>query len=60
MTENKLPEHITALIAYIDVNMPIDGPYKVAVLKTVAAYYESVTHAESMSTLIMNAFNQLQ
>jgi hypothetical protein len=55
-----MPDHITALIAHIDTNMPIDGPYKVAVLKTVAAYYESVTHAESMSTLIMNAFRQMQ
>ena len=56
---NELPEHIKALIAYVDTNMPIDGPYKVAVLKTVASYYESVTQAESMSALIMNAFKQI-
>ena len=56
---NELPEHITALIAYIDVNMPVDGPYKVTVLKTVAAYYESLTQAEGLTAIMTKAFNSM-
>lgn len=60
MANMALPEHIRALIAYVDTNMPIDGPYKVAVLKTVASYYESLTQAESLSAIIMKAYNTIQ
>ena len=57
--EHKLPEHVKGLIAYVEANMPIDGPYKVAVLKTVAAYYESLTQAESMNAILVKTFNSL-
>ena len=56
---NELPEHIKALIAYVDTNMPLDGPYKVAVLNTVASYYESITKAESMEVILAKAFNSM-
>ena len=56
---NELPEHIKALISYIDANMPIDGPYKVVALRTVASYYESLTQAESLSMMIQKSLNIL-
>lgn len=56
MTDNKLPEHISALIAYMDDNVPVDGMYKVTVLKTVAEYYASLVQAESMSIAISSMF----
>lgn len=52
MSEAKLPEHIAALINYMDSTVPVDGMYKVTVLKTVAAYYEALTHAESLHAVI--------
>ena len=54
--DNNLPDHIVALIAYVETNMPIDGMYKATVLKTVAAYYDSLTQAESLNGLV----NKLQ
>lgn len=54
--DNKLPDHIAGLIAYMDLNVPIDGMYKVTVLKTVAEYYSSLTQAESFAVALQNAF----
>lgn len=56
MSNNNLPEHIAALIEYMDENVPIDGMYKVTVLKTVAEYYTSLTNAQSMEVVLHNMF----
>lgn len=56
---NELPEHIKALIAYIDVSMPVDGPMKVVVLRTVASYYESLTIAETQLHLMQKSIELL-
>ena len=53
---NKLPEHINALIAYMDDNVPVDGMYKVTILKTVAEYYSTLVQAESMQIAISSMF----
>ena len=37
----------------------LDGPYKVAALKTTAAYYENMTHAEGMMAIFQRSFNML-
>ena len=58
--DNKsMPEHMAALITYMDDNVPLDGTYKVALLKTITSYYESMVHAESMNALIMKSFSNL-
>ena len=60
MVDNKeMPMHIAALISYMDDNVPLDGTYKVALLKTVSSYFESMVHAESMNALIMKSFSSL-
>jgi hypothetical protein len=56
MADKKLHEHIAALISYMDDNVPVDGMYKVTVLKTVAEYYSTLTQAESMEVAIRNIF----
>lgn len=37
----------------------IDGPYKAAALKTAASYFENLTHAESMMTILTKTFTSL-
>ena len=37
----------------------LDGPYKVADLKTVASYYEHMTQAEGMLAIIQKSFSML-
>ena len=37
----------------------IDGPSKVALLRTVASYYENLTVSQSMQTVIYNTLNKL-
>jgi len=57
MNDKKLSDHISELITYMDNNVPIDGMYKVTVLKTVAEYYTSLTNAESMEVALRNIFS---
>jgi hypothetical protein len=55
--DNEVSLLITKLIEFMDENAQLDGPYKVAALKTAAAYYENLTHAESLIGLISKSFN---
>jgi len=59
MKDKNLPEHITKLIKYMDENVPVDGMYKVTILKTVSEYYNSLVQAESMQIAISNMFSKL-
>lgn len=59
--ENEITLLIEKLIDFMDENAPnLDGPYKVAALKTAAAYYENMTHAEGMLTILTKSFNAIQ
>ena len=57
--DNNLQEHIKDLIDYMDENVQVDGPYKCTVLKTVSAYYEALTQAESINAILMKSFNSI-
>jgi hypothetical protein len=58
--ENETTLLITKLIDFMDEEAQgLDGPYKVAALKTAAAYYENMTHAEGMITLLTKSFNAI-
>lgn len=59
MNDN-IPEHLAPLIEFMEENVNLDGTYKIALLKTVAAYYESMVHAESMNAILMKTFSNLQ
>ena len=59
MNDN-IPEHLAPLIEFMEENVSLDGTYKIALLKTVAAYYESMVHAESMNAILMKTFSNLQ
>ena len=54
-----MPEHVVALITYMEDSVPIDGMYKVAVLRTVAEYFSALTQAESVNAVLMQSFNNL-
>lgn len=57
---DKVKYSVEALIEIIDGQFNnIDGPHKVALLRTVASYYESLTTAEAMKVMITQAFNKL-
>jgi hypothetical protein len=58
--DTEVSEEIAPLIKYIEENTTLDGTYRVALLKTVAAYYESLIHAESMNAILMKTFSNLQ
>lgn len=61
MEDNINTAFLMKLIQFIDEQQEyIDGPYKVAMLKTAASYYESVTQAEALSLAISRAFNSIQ
>ena len=55
----KIPEHVQEVIKFMNENVPLDGTYRIAVLKTAAAYFEAMVHAESMNAIIMKSFNSL-
>jgi hypothetical protein len=60
MNDNETTLLISKLIDFMDENAQnIDGPYKVAALKTAASYYENITHAEGIMTLIQKSFNMI-
>lgn len=48
----QLPEHVKNLTEYVQANIQVDGMYKVTVLRTVAAYFEALTHAEGLNAVI--------
>ena len=54
-----IPEHVQEVIKFMNENVPLDGTYRIAVLKTAAAYFEAMVHAESMNAIIMKSFNSL-
>ena len=38
----------------------MDGPYKVAALRTAAAYYENLTQAQAMMAFAAKTFNEIR
>lgn len=51
-------EEIPKVIEVLDRTLKMDYGYKVAVLKSVIAYYEGMQHAESMQTLLVNTLKK--
>lgn len=57
----QVTDNIEPLIQLVDMNFShVDGVYKVALLKTVANYYENLTAAQMQDAMMHNIFGKLK